>query len=178
MSKKYTLAVMAVLLSAIAATPILYSNYAGTHTILSNVDCNKCHQVEAIETAASNVTWHKTLNCLACHLGTNSSGKQWNLNTSSWAAIKSMSSSGGQTNLRIAFHAMTFTNSSFVLCSCHTTEIANWTTGAHYNFVNVTTTKFMTVQCWMCHSLYTPTSGVMQPAVSKGPPSENFTSKR
>jgi hypothetical protein len=328
MNKKYTIALMAVLLSAMAATPILYSTYVGTHTITITVLCSKCHSIEALEQSSSNTSYsgHRTMNCLSCHMGgavmtynytkgpsgtttfqagdtfviqnntkvtfmnasssilatkvslgtvgtrivydngtqvdysahrwkiitigfggsgaskaqgvtfittnntattySNAAGNIWlcavqnaswvtltkpyttninlpqytllyiktsttglastsySLNTASQNALTYAlatgigNASGPGISLQVyggQFHAMKYTNSSFLLCNCHSNYAAEWVQGVHYNFYNATSGKLMTVECWMCHSLYKPAYQVPYINTATNPPSGNYT---
>jgi hypothetical protein len=101
--------VLALLLfvSATLLTPLIISRYIGTHTIIRDVDCAKCHSDIVAEQQLSTKGVHRSMACSSCHQYT--TGAEFHNYT-----------------LPTAFGAM-----SEVCGGCHTTEYSDWLSGGH-----------------------------------------------
>lgn len=61
------IAALILFVSVILAVPTIISMFIGTHTIIEDVDCAKCHSDILTEQQASTVGYHKSADCSSCH---------------------------------------------------------------------------------------------------------------
>jgi hypothetical protein len=109
LSSRAKVIALLVFVSVVLFVPTIISTYVGTHTILRDVDCAKCHSDIIAEQQLSSKGTHRSMDCSSCHKYTTASEfHTYTLNT-------------------------TFGAMSEQCGSCHSSIYTDWKSGGHAN---------------------------------------------